>query len=162
MVLAKCSIIYGVHVGEKISCQKKVSSGHITFAVLFYSRIMAFGQKQARPVYSALCPISIIASLWTHMLKHLIKGNGLKIMSQHFSYLIRSSQTERSKKHITSIKTAHALSAKQLRSYHWVLSLWVLGRTGIFPTHPFRDPRPLFFIFHPLTDNPFVFHRSLF
>lgn len=35
MVLAKCSIIYGVHVGEKISCQKKVSSGHITFAVLF-------------------------------------------------------------------------------------------------------------------------------
>jgi len=45
MVLAKCSIIYGVHVGEKISCQKKVSSGHITFAVLFYSRIMAFGQK---------------------------------------------------------------------------------------------------------------------
>lgn len=42
---AKCSVIYGVHVGEKISCQKKVSSGHITFAVLFYSRIMAFGPK---------------------------------------------------------------------------------------------------------------------
>lgn len=45
MVLAKCSKIYGMHVGAKISCQKKVSSGHITFAVLFYSRIMAFGQK---------------------------------------------------------------------------------------------------------------------
>lgn len=44
-VLAKCSIIHGVHIGEKISCQKKVSSGHITFAALFYSRIMAFGQK---------------------------------------------------------------------------------------------------------------------
>lgn len=96
------------------------------------------------------------------MLKHLIKGNGLKIMSQHFSYLIRSSQIERSKKHITNIKTAHALSAKQLRSYHWVLSLWVLGWTGIFPTHPFRDLRPLYFIFHPLTDNPLIFHRSLF
>lgn len=45
MVLAKCSIIHGVHIGKKISCQKKVSSGHITFATLFYSRIMAFGQK---------------------------------------------------------------------------------------------------------------------
>lgn len=45
MVLAKCSIIHGVHIGEKISYQKKVSSGHITFAALFYSRIMAFGQK---------------------------------------------------------------------------------------------------------------------
>lgn len=49
------------------------------------------------------------------MLKHLIKGNGLKIMFQHSSYLIHSSQIGRSKKHITSIKPAHALCAKQLR-----------------------------------------------
>lgn len=145
--LAKCSIIDGVSGWRKFPVREKRLTVDISHQGLWFQDNGIWTRVGPRPFYNTLCPINIPASPRTRLFGHLIKSNGLKIMSQLSSYLIHPSQIGRSKKHITGITTAHALHAKQLRrlsSGFIPLGTWM---DKYFPIHPFSGLRQLYFIF---------------
>lgn len=154
--LAKCSIIDGVSGWRKFPVRKKRLTVDILHQGLWFQDNGIWTKVGPLPFYSTLCPISMTASPRTCLFGHLIKSNGLKIMFQLSSYLIHSSQIGRSKKHITSIKTAHALCAKQLRrlSLGFIpLGTWM---DKYFPIHPFSGLRQPYFIFFSSPDRQSV------
>lgn len=100
-----------------------------------------------RPFIALYAPLKYYCKSQDLSVRALNQKQWVENHVQLSSYLIHSFWMGRSKKHITSIKTAHALCAKQLRrlSLGFIpLGAWM---DKYFPIHPFSGLKQPYFIF---------------